>query len=31
VKELIRSYYFLITDYIKKNNVGMYLHTRRFI
>lgn len=30
-RDAIRSYYFLLTDYIHKNNIEYFLHTRRFI
>lgn len=30
-KELIRAYYFLITDYIQKNSLPQFAHTRNFI
>jgi len=30
-RDLIRSYYFLLTDYIQKNNLRLFLHTRSFI
>jgi hypothetical protein len=30
-KEQIRSYHMLVGDYVKKNNIGIFVHTRRFI
>lgn len=30
-KELIRSYYYLISDYIKKSSFQLFMHTKRFI
>lgn len=30
-RDAIRSYYFLLTDYIHKNNIEYFLYTRRFI
>lgn len=30
-RDLIRAYHFLLTDYIQKNNLRMFVHTRCFI
>jgi hypothetical protein len=30
-KELIRGYYSLLSDYVKKNNIKLMVHTRKFI
>jgi ATP-dependent protease ClpP protease subunit len=31
LREIIRSYYMLSVDYIKKNNIGIFIHTKKYI